>query len=215
MKIEASVGDHISTVASRAVTLVADGEPVVTFDFNDIPVTVTPGMSAGDVCAVFERESQARYDAYLASPEYKARQQEAEAAERRANLEREQCLATAPTAMTLRDPDGWAKAKAANTDGYGGAVMAYAERWARLMEGAIAGGATVAGCARRTASVADVEGITGFIYGCAVATLAAVWIHGEELRLWHNTDSQLADEGDRANESGGVLNPAVISLGGR
>jgi hypothetical protein len=120
---------------------------------------------------------------------------------------------TAPAQMSLKDAEGWEKAKAANTDPYGGAVMTYAERWAILMEGALAQGATIAGCAKETSYLADIEGITGFMYGAAVGTLAAVWKYGVELRRWHNKDTQIRDEGDRANESGGVLNPAIISIG--
>jgi hypothetical protein len=58
----------------------------------------------------------------------------------------------------------------------------------------------------------DYNGITAYMYGCAVGILAAVWVHGEQLRRWHNKDVQIGDEGDRANESGGVLNPAIICV---
>lgn len=51
------------------------------------------------------------------------------------------------------------------------------------------------------------------MYGCAVSILSQVWIHGEELRRWHNLDSQIGTEGEKANESGGVLNPAVLNIG--
>ena len=61
--------------------------------------------------------------------------------------------------------------------------------------------------------VADDEGITGFMYGAAVSMLAQCWIHGEQLRRWHNLKTQLGNEGERANESGGVLNPALLSIG--
>jgi hypothetical protein len=56
-------------------------------------------------------------------------------------------------------------------------------------------------------------GITGFMYGCAVSSLVNCWKHGEELRVWHNKKHQLKDEGDKANASGGVLNPALLCIG--
>ncbi len=115
--------------------------------------------------------------------------------------------------MTLKDDLGWAKACENNTDGYGAAVMRYAEMWARTMEGMMAAGATLRDCAKEASHLADSEGITGFMYGCAVGTLSAVWVHGEELRRWHNKDTQIGTEGDRANESGAVLNPALLSIG--
>lgn len=61
--------------------------------------------------------------------------------------------------------------------------------------------------------VLDDDGITGFMYGCAVQMLAKSWKHGEALRRWHNKETQIGMEGDKANETGGVLNPALLSLG--
>ena len=43
--------------------------------------------------------------------------------------------------------------------------------------------------------------------------LAQCWVHGEALRRWHNRDTQIGTEGDKANESGGVLNPALLTIG--
>jgi hypothetical protein len=51
------------------------------------------------------------------------------------------------------------------------------------------------------------------MYGCAVQGLAYFWEHGEELRQWHNLDTQIKDEGEQANKSGGVLNPAILTIG--
>lgn len=115
--------------------------------------------------------------------------------------------------FTLVDEKGWQEAVNANTDGYGAAVIHYAARWAHLMEKAIAEGYQLKDVARQLSHEADVEGITGFQYGCAVSILSQVWLHGEELRRWHNIDTQIRDEGERANESGGVLNPAILSIG--
>jgi hypothetical protein len=42
--------------------------------------------------------------------------------------------------------------------------------------------------------------------------LASCWEHGEELRRWHNLKTQIRDEGEKANESGGVLNPALLNI---
>lgn len=81
------------------------------------------------------------------------------------------------------------------------------------MEGAINDGKKLEDCAAELSSVCDSEGITGSMYGCAVGILAKCWQHGEELRRWHNSKTQLRDEGDRANDSGGVLNPAVLGFG--
>jgi hypothetical protein len=111
--------------------------------------------------------------------------------------------------------------KSINSDPYGGGVVKFAERWADLMEKQIPEESTVPQTmgilvrdefAKNTSHEADTEGITGFMYGCAVSSLAKFWVHGEALRRWHNKDTQLGTEGDQANENGGVLNPAVINI---
>lgn len=114
--------------------------------------------------------------------------------------------------MQLIDTDGWEKTKAANEDPYGAAAIRYMERWADLMEQRLATGAKLEDIANKTSDQANTEGITGFMYGCAVSILTKVWIHGEQLRRWHNLSTQIGTEGERANESGGVLNPALLNV---
>jgi len=115
--------------------------------------------------------------------------------------------------IELADEAGWQKFKDVNSDGYGGAVVTYSERWARLMQVEMASGKKLEDVADAASSEADLEGITGFMYGCAVSTLAACWKYGDQLRRWHNLKTQLGNEGEKANESGGVLNPALLSIG--
>ena len=117
--------------------------------------------------------------------------------------------------MKIKDQEGWRKANAANppSEPYGHRVITYSEEWANAMEREMAKGRTIAECASETASEADTDGITGFMYGAAVNVLSHVWEHGEELRRWHNLDTQIGNEGEKANESGGVLNPALLKIG--
>lgn len=108
----------------------------------------------------------------------------------------------------------WDKAVALNTDPYGACVVQFAEAWADAMEAKMAEGAALADVAKATGSEVDNRpefGITGFMYGCAVSMLSRCWAHGEELRRWHNLDTQIGTEGEKANASGGVLNPALLS----
>lgn len=114
----------------------------------------------------------------------------------------------------------WESGLANNQDHYGNAVYRYASEWANRMERELAKGTDRPGeevlvrdIAERTSREADTEGITAFMYGAAVSILAADWKHGEELRRWHNLDTQIGNEGEKANESGGVLNPAVLKIG--
>ena len=97
-------------------------------------------------------------------------------------------------------------------DPYGVAIFSYAEEWAILMEAALAEGKKLTDVASSLSDKADIVGITGFMYGAAVNVLAHCWEYGEELRRWHNLDTQLHDEGEKANDSGGVLNPALLMM---
>lgn len=115
--------------------------------------------------------------------------------------------------MIIKDQDAWNEWVENNTDPYGRGVITYAERWANLMEERMAGGAPLTEVAQQASHDADTEGITGFMYGAAVSVLTTSWEHGEELRRWHNLDTQIGNEGEKANESGGVLNPAILNLG--
>jgi hypothetical protein len=117
--------------------------------------------------------------------------------------------------MTIRDDVAWKKRRDANMDGgYGQAVIEYAERWANLVEERTAGDETLLESVVKQASHdADIDGITGFMYGAAVTVLADSWAWGERLRKWHNLDIQIGHEGERANKGKGVLNRALLSLG--
>lgn len=110
----------------------------------------------------------------------------------------------------------WNEYKEKNTDPYGGRCVSYAEEWARLMQAeltTITKGFTWTEpafahafntIADRTSHEADYDGITGFMYGCAVNMLTQCWKHGELLRKWHN--KEYGHEGD------GVVNPAMMTV---
>ena len=97
-------------------------------------------------------------------------------------------------------------------DPYSARCFSYAEDWADLMEAKMAEGEKLADVASATSHEADYDGITGFMYGMAVSILSKCWKHGEELRVWHNLDTQIGNEGEKANEKGGVLNPAILNI---
>ena len=92
-------------------------------------------------------------------------------------------------------------------DGYSKATVDFMCRWAELMEEMIASGEKIPDIAGKTSHDADTEGITGFMYGCAVNALAKFWEHGETLRKWHN--KSYGYDGD------GCVNPAILTIGVR
>jgi len=106
----------------------------------------------------------------------------------------------------------WNKGLEKNSDPYGNAVFVYAKSWAELMEESIDKGNEIQDIAKELSHKADTDGITGFMYGAAVATLAGCWKYGEELREWHNLDAQIGSEGEEANKKGTTLNPALLSI---
>lgn len=55
-------------------------------------------------------------------------------------------------------------------------------------------------------------GITGFMAGCVARMVSQCHSRGEEFRKKWNLDNQIQDEGEKANESSGVLNPAILSI---
>ena len=96
-----------------------------------------------------------------------------------------------------------------NSDVYSRACFTYAERWAELLEVEISKTDDAMKCivenADRLSREADTEGITGFMYGCAVSILSQYWEYGEELRKWHNKEYNY--------DGKGVVNPAIITIG--
>lgn len=100
----------------------------------------------------------------------------------------------------------WENCKAINSkDGYSNCVIDYTILWAQYMEYLMATqDKKVADVWDRSSHSADIYGITGFMYGCAVSILSSVWKYGEELRMQHN--SKYNHEGD------GVVNPAILTI---
>lgn len=235
-RLEAAPGASIGPTIAEAIELAATAEhgPVVVFDFNQVTVTVAADSDA----TLIEREWWRALRGFIEkrvgphpAAELTADEKASDAAKQaeidRADAERtaaweqkerlkreasEKALADAAP-IALRDPAAWQSWLDANKDGYGAAVMSYAERWARMMQVEIDRGAIISDVAKRLSHEADLEGITGFMYGCAVSMLSQCWEHGELLRRWHNLSTQIGNEGEKANESGGTLNHAVLVIG--
>lgn len=91
-----------------------------------------------------------------------------------------------------------------NQDIYGKGVVQFAKRWAELMENDLANGKQVHEIAKKREDEADIEGITGFMYGAAVSILSQVWRYGEELKYWHNSNNNY--------KGNGVANPAIMTV---
>lgn len=207
----------------------------VEFDFNGVTVVVKHDSDPTLVCRDWRRALSGYIDKTV-GPDYKAElspeelasdakieaknearrakqdaKWQAEADEKRARFDAR--LAQAPE-MSFSDKAGWDEWLAnQGDDGCGKTAFRYAEWWARLMELEIGNGKQIAEVANETSHEADVGGITGSMYGVAVSALAQYWKYGEELRRWHNIKTQLKNEGEKANEEGGVLSPTMLTIG--
>ena len=74
-------------------------------------------------------------------------------------------------------------------DCYSLGVVTYARRWAKYMQHLMTKhNKAIYQIADKASHVTDIEGITGFMYGCAVAMLSECWKYGEELRRWNNKE---------------------------
>jgi len=104
-------------------------------------------------------------------------------AEKKAALETK--LATLPK-IELSDPEGWQSWVDGNQDelGMGQMIVAFTERWARLMQGEIAQGKQLDEIVYDTAEEAAPEGLDAAPFGFGLANLGEYWVHGRELKEW-------------------------------
>lgn len=185
VRLEMLLGQSIQSACAEAVIRARADNCQVGFDFNGQMIVVTPETDPEQAAQAYMDECDRKHQEYLASQEYRDRQEELAKKERERKAKVDAFLVDGPEAMTLTDADGWEQAKAANTDPYGGAVMTYAERWARIMEARMNHGERLEDIADECSHLANEEGITGFMFGAAVSTLAHVWKYGRELMVWH------------------------------
>ena len=200
-------GENINDTAKQMVKLAKKSNDRVKATFNGIGLVTGPDGRPEDITKFYRKECERRSKAYHNSPEGKAVAKRTKEANKIAEVKKEGILP-----FGVMNPTVWKETVEKNKDGYGSCVARYAARWANMMETEMAKGKKLKEVADKMSHKADVEGITGFMYGCAVSILAKVWKYGEELRRWHNKDTQIGTEGDKANENGGVLNPALFCV---
>ncbi|HXK37908.1 MAG TPA: hypothetical protein VJ579_02475 [Candidatus Paceibacterota bacterium] len=100
----------------------------------------------------------------------------------------EALLAEAPP-IEVVDEERWLLMKETNVDncGYGQSMVAYAERWARLMQLRLASGRKIDDVAGRASFEVDFDGIRPLVVRRAVIELSLHWKYGRELlaESWH------------------------------
>ena len=211
-------GDNISNVIKEMVDRANTYGIRVTCVFNEAQFTVEPGMIAETAYQLWEAEMDRQGRRWSKSMKAEVSRHESKVREER-DVIRGQNVRAILEHEKIQVP--WYKRSAFNkavrinsADGYSAAAINYAIAWAVAMQQALRKGKKIADIAEELSREVDYEGITGFMYGCAVSFLAKFWKHGEELRRWHNLDTQLGNEGKDANKKkGSVLNPALLVIG--
>lgn len=206
IKYDPPAGTHVKEAARDMIILAMTKNATVECKFNDIPMTAVATESVSDVVSRWDAERERQHQAYIATPEYKERQLESERKRREVERRYKEAIAAAPKGFRNVNPVLWQDQINTNKDPYGARIITYADEWARIMEVRIEKGATVAECADECSHIADYDGITGFMYGAAVAILASCWEYGDQLRRWHNKEWGAPDD------TKGTVNPSLITL---
>ncbi len=116
--------------------------------------------------------------------------------------------------MQLRDKNffnTWYKNQ--GDSNYGKDIFEFATLWMETMEYLMSEGYDLDEILFLAEETGYYLGISGFMYGCSAEVISHCWIHGEEFRKLYNLDKQIHNEGEEANKTGKVLNPAMIEIG--
>lgn len=222
-KMEDFWGGHISNCIDKAKEVSKERNQLVQFEFNGIQVfvddTTDSDLLQRDLSTAYllkwkeiGPETSVEYpddikEEIIVATAYQERRQAEQQAKwaEEARIKRETLEAKIKDIQyDVKDAESLKKWEDNNQDEYGGAIVSYAKNWGRLMQVEIANGKEVKDIADKTSHEADIEGLTGFMYGAAISVLSTTWVHGEELRKWHNKEYD--HEGD------GVVNPAILTI---
>lgn len=183
---------------------------LVRFNFNAVPLIATPKKSVVTLEWEYDTIAGMRSNAYRNSKEGIRKRREAEAFRKRADA----AIAEGIRTFSLKEPELWASLveKNQNRNDFGFGIIRFAAHWANLMEAKMVQGAKLEDIADKTSHMADVDGITGYMYGHAVSVLSQVWKYGKQLQRWHNLNVQIGNEGEETNKKGGTLNQAIVKF---
>lgn len=216
-----SLGNTFGNASEKAKTISIDKETEVEFEFNNVTCIVDKNTdlkllwkdySNAHLMEWREVDGKMNYTEEVLS-EMKKRQDVSDKKQDQYRKERDEkdnkqkndyLRNTKDVEIQLKDESGWNECKKINSDPYGKCAVDYAESWAKLMQVQISHGKKLIDIAEKTSGQLNFYGITGYMYGAAVSMLSQYWIHGEELRKWHNKEYN--------HEGEGVVNPAILTL---
>jgi hypothetical protein len=217
--VDAICGSHITKEIIPSMVGLSErlNHPIIA-ELNEVNLLVLPCDTVEQAIENFktaqtelQKEYERRRQEYEASPEYAEAQAKAKAEAARIDAIRAGILERAPESLTLKDSATWDHFVSLNSENpYGKGIIDFASLWARMMESEINSGKSLVTTAKECSHLADTHGITGFMYGAAVNALSQCWIHGDDLRAWHNKD--YGKQGAEATEAGAVINPAILTI---
>lgn len=228
-KLDTGAGDSFSRVAEKAKAISENKNRIVEFEFNGVNCLVNKTTNldwlyrdysnswtmewktVGPIC-VEEYDTETKSILFGRRKADEEKQQErTKELEKRDAQQKEKADAIIDGVVlqiiTGKEKEYEEYVAKNSVDGYSRGVVDYAEYWAKLMQVEIGKGNAIAEIAEDSQKHLSFLGITGFMYGCAVSALAHFWVHGEELRKWHNKEYGVKED------NGGVVNPAIFTIG--
>jgi hypothetical protein len=192
----------------------------IKFEFNDVTVSVTKENADPEwIVKEWNRLEDEEYERwqkeqeeYHKTWEYKLKHaKELKRAYRAKEVEAKIEKIAQETEIEFKDDEAktkWEGIVEINShDSYGSTTCKYAEYWVKFMQHLMATrGAELEKIAEETSNAADMFGMSGFTYGCAVSMICQCWKYGEELRRWHNKQWGAPEDAE------GVVNPAVLCI---
>ncbi len=113
--------------------------------------------------------------------------------------------------MPIIKKDEWEECVEMNQDPYGKCCVDIARRIMEILDAEEGDFDPHALISRGEKETGD-AGITGFMAGCIAGMASEFHSRGDEFRRKWNIKTQIGTEGEKANESGGILNPALMCL---
>ena len=115
--------------------------------------------------------------------------------------------------MSITNEAAWQKWQDNNQDLYGGACVKVAKKAMELLDDPKYLFDDPWKLINDADTLSGAGGITGFMAGAAASMISECHTRGDEFRRKWNKETQIGTEGDKANESGGILNPALLTIG--
>lgn len=218
IKAEAIAGDHIKEflkTISRCFSPYNNmyGVKGVEISFNEFSMTVYE-WNVNHIYEMYETSCdmthelwEKEWEEYIHSPEYIRKRAKSLKKECRHKVVLEKIRKFQKNGeFSVKETEIWETCKRVNSkDAYSKAVIRYTIIWTQYMEYLIQKyGMKISEIWDRCSNLADVDGVTGFMYGAAASIISRVWQYGEEFRKYYNS---------KWNYSGpGTVNPAVLTI---